>query len=101
MPEGTEGGLDEAFLTGTEPVQVAAAPGEVTAQNFFAEGMGAGEALPSGPSIGTPTIPVPLSPLPGALMPEVDAGLQPPSGAPVGDDAPAGEGNPDDEDRPR
>lgn len=101
MPEGTEGGLDEAFLTGTAPVQVAAAPGEVTAQNFFAEGLGAGEAVPSGPSIGTPTIPVPLSPLPGALMPEVDAGPQPASGAPGAGEAPAGEGSPDDEDRPR
>jgi penicillin-binding protein 1A len=111
-PEGGEappGGLDEAFLTGTAPLEVAAAPGEVTAQNFLQDGLGsvpvgAGGGPSGGPSVGTPTLPIALAPLPGALMPEVDAGLAPaPAAAGGGAEGEAGEtlGNPDDEDRPR
>ena len=136
-PEGAGGeakalpGLDEAFLAGTVPTLTAAAPGEVTAQNFLEAGTedseaGPGEGAPSnqngpngqngpisGPAIATPTIK--LSPLPGALMPEVDAAVPPAgeSGAPASkpklalppeapsdgaDDAPATD---DPEDQPR
>jgi penicillin-binding protein 1A len=109
------GGLDEAFLTGTAPLEVAAAPGEVTAQNFLQDGFGVdpapgpadGDAPVGGPAVGTPTLPIALAPLPGALMPEVDAGVAAAPG-PVDEINEGVEGNeteptgnPDDEDRPR
>lgn len=106
------GGLDEAFLTGTAPLEVAAAPGEVTAQNFLQDGLGsevadapaAGGSPMGGPPVRTPTLPIALAPLPGALMPEVDAGVEAPA-VPVQEGGEGGEGgptgNPDDEDRPR
>lgn len=82
-PPGSEAGREEVFLTGTAPTEVAPAAGEIDADSFFREEVG---AAPSGPSLAVPAVDV--APLPPTLKP-----IAPAVGRPAPD--PDGDGGSD------
>lgn len=87
-PPGGEEGREELFLTGTAPTEVAPAAGEVDAQSFFFEEVGARPAeLPAGPSLAVPSVDV--APLPPTLRPIAPVPAEP---------APGDDGEDDDDD---
>lgn len=86
-PPGSEEGHEELFLTGTAPTEVAPAAGEIDANSFFREEIGA----QGGPSLAVPA--VDIAPLPPTLKPIAPAVGQPAPDDPDGDaDPEAGEG---------
>ncbi len=89
-PPGAEAGREEVFLSGTAPTEVAPAAGEIDANSFFREEMGA-PAPSDGPS-GGPALAVPavdVAPLPPTLKPIAPAVGRP---APAGLDDEGGDG---------